>query len=124
VAIPPTGMHLRGNEEFVTTTTEKGVMVKDPNALNSVVVQEPALIAGGASAPYEKTTTYATESEPTVNPRTGNIGRIDHNTAVNETTTVGQPVQPAPVVYETVSGTSYQTVPTTVSSQEIRYHDY
>jgi hypothetical protein len=130
-AIPPTGMQLRGNTQFVTKETEEGVMINQgPEMTGVTVVQQPgatttATTMTTAAAPYEKTSTYATESEPAVNPRTGDVGRINHTSEVDQTTLVNPPpVATQPVVYETVTGTSYQTVPTTIQSQEIRYHDY
>jgi hypothetical protein len=107
-ALPPTGMALKANQQFIENKRETGI------------VRDPAV--GAPVGTYTSDTQYASTAEPVVNPRTGETAiAIDQYPAAQQTT-VTAPVQQ----YTTSTATApyYQPTAQVVGpGNEVRYHD-
>jgi len=110
-ALPPTGMTLKANPQFVQQ--EQGMAVERDLETGEVI--------GAAS--YAKNTQYVQSAAPVVNPRTGDTVVAVGEYPVASTTTVGPTV---PVVQQEVVVQQPVVEPAEYSTgtQEVRYHDY
>ena len=106
-AIPPTGMALKQNQQFIANKREQGMAVDRDLEMGTVT---------GVSQ-YEKNTTVVQTAEPVVNPRTGETVVAVEQQPIAEQTVVQQPVM-QPV------GLAAPTVVYSSGPQTVQYHDY
>ena len=105
-ALPPTGMQLKGNQQFVANKYDGGV------------ARDVEMGTVAAPAAYAATTTYGQRAEPVVNPRTGNTAVAVENYPATQTTTVSQPVYAV-----NQATTEYPQVVTAGGNGQVIYHD-
>ena len=111
-AIPPTGMALKQNQQFIANK-QQGVAVERDLEMGAVT---------GVSQ-YQTNSTVVQTAEPVVNPRTGEtVVAVEQHPIAEETVVT----QPQPVVYQTQpvglaapTGVVYSSGP-----QTVQYHDY
>jgi len=102
-AIPPTGMALKQNQQFIANKQQQGVAVERDLEMGTVT---------GVSQ-YQTNTTVVQTAEPVVNPRTGETVVAVEQHPVAEQTVVSQPV-----------GLAAPTVVYSSGPQTVQYHDY
>ena len=109
-AIPPTGMALKQNQQFIANKRETGVAVDRDLEMGTVA---------GVSQ-YEKNTTVVQTAEPVVNPRTGEtVVAVEQHPVAQQTTVVQQPMVQQPVGLAAPTNVVYSSGP-----QTVQYHDY
>ena len=117
-AIPPTGMALKQNQQFIANKRETGVAVDRDLEMGTVA---------GVSQ-YEKNTTVVQTAEPVVNPRTGEtVVAVEQHPVAQQTTVAHQPVayQQTTVVQQQPIGLAAPTnVVYSSGPQTVQYHDY
>lgn len=105
-AIPPTGMALKQNQQFIANKNEHGTAVQRDLEMGTVT---------GVSQ-YEKNTTVVQSAEPVVNPRTGEtVVAVEQHPVAEQTTVTHQPMGLAAPANNVVYTSGPQTV---------QYHDY
>ena len=109
-AIPPTGMALKQNQQFIANKREQGIAVDRDVEMGTVT---------GVSQ-YQKNSSVVQTAEPVVNPRTGEtVIAVEQNPIAEETVVT----QTQPVTYQPV-GLAAPTVVYSSGPQTVQYHDY
>jgi len=103
-AIPPTGMALKQNQQFIANKQEQGMAVDRDVEMGTVT---------GVSQ-YERNTAIVQTAEPVVNPRTGEtVVAVEQHPVAEHTIVQQQPV-----------GLAAPTVVYSGNPQTVQYHDY
>jgi hypothetical protein len=116
-ALPPTGMQLKANQQFIDVKQD---VVRDVE-MGTVAGQTVAV----AGPPYDRTTAYETTTEPVVNPRTGETAvAVDQYPIAGTTTTAPTVYTEQPIQYTAVQPSQYTSAAIPVGGlNQVVYHD-
>ena len=115
-ALPPTGMALKGRQQFV-----KNEVVRDVELGTVAGTGETVAVAGPA---YNRTTTARTTAEPVVNPRTGETAvAVDQYPTDQPVYAGSQPVQYTAMQPQSVYNVTTVPVGGSVAGNQVIYHD-